>query len=90
MTIMTSGSRLFLSLALVAMPVAAFAGGTNAPASPSGDLLLLDSLGRVVVVSTNEEPSALRPAADIGVEHQIPEPARGTSMPQDIQQRARN
>ena len=84
-----SVSRLFLSLALAAAPVAAFAGGTVSSNAPSGDLLLLDSMGRVVAVPTNAEPSALRPAADIGVEHQIPEPARGTSMPKDIQQRAR-
>ena len=86
---MKFAARSFLRLALVAMPVAAFAGESGSSNSPSGNLLLLDSMGRVVAVSTNEEPSALRPAAGIGVEQQLPKPARGASMPQEIQQRAR-
>jgi porin len=86
---MTCGSRLFLSLALVAMPLVAFTSETGSSNAPAGNLLLLDSMGRVVTVPTNEVPSDLRPSADIEVKHQIPEPAKGTSMPQDIQQRAR-
>jgi len=57
--------------------------------SVPGDMLLLDSLGRVVTVPTNEVPSDLQPAADIGVKHQIPGPTAGTSMPREILQRAR-
>ena len=86
---MTPGSWLFLYLVLAAMPLAALASGTNAPASPSGDMLLLDSMGRAVSVPTNAEPSALRPAADIGVKHQIPDPVSGASMPKEIEQRER-
>lgn len=86
---MKSASRLLLNLALVAMPLNAFAAGMDASNSPPGNLLLLDSLGRVVSVPTNEVPSALQPAADIGLENQLPNPARGAIMPQKILQRAR-
>ena len=68
-----------LAAALTAASVTAFAGGTNTPDPPSGNLLLLDSLGRVVVVPTNEVPLGLQPPADIGVGHQIPDPAAGSS-----------
>ena len=54
-----------------------------------GDMLLLDNMGRVVAVPTNEVPSALRPAADIGMERQTPNPTTGASMPQEILQRTR-
>jgi carbohydrate-selective porin OprB len=79
--------RLFLNLALMAMPLTVLAAGTDTSNSPPGDMLLLDEMGRVVSVPTNGVPLALRPAADIGVEHQIPGPATGTSLPQAIQQR---
>ncbi len=57
--------------------------------SVPGDMLLLDNLGRVVTVPTNEVPSAFRPTTDIGVKHQIPDPVAGASMPREIQQRTR-
>jgi hypothetical protein len=56
--------------------------------SVPGNMLLLDNMGRVVTVPTNEMPSALRPAADMKMEHQIPNPIAGSSMPLEIQQRA--
>jgi len=52
-------------------------------------MLLLDSMGRVVTVPTNEVPSALRPAAENGMARQTPDPVAGTSMPREIEQRAR-
>jgi hypothetical protein len=86
---MKPACRLFLNLMLVAMPVTAFAAGTDTNAPPAGDLLLLDEMGRVVTVPTNEVPSALRPPADVGVKQQLPNPATGSSLPQVLQQRAR-
>ena len=57
--------------------------------SPPGNVLLLDSMGRVVAVPTNEVPSSLRPAAGIGQARQIPNPVAGASMPREIERRAR-
>ncbi len=86
---MKPASRLILSLALMAMPLTAFAAGTDTSASPSGDMLLLDSLGRVVQQPTNALPASLHPPARIGLQDQIPEPTRGSSMPEEIRQRLR-
>lgn len=76
-----------LAAALMAASATAFAEGTNTSGPPSGDMLLLDSMGRVVSVPTNEVPSALQPGAAIGLGSQIPDPTRGSSMPQEILQR---
>jgi len=73
------------ALALESVP--AFADGTNTSSPPAVDLLLIDSLGRVVSVPTNEVPSALRPEA-AGMEHQLPNPTAGSSMPREIMLRA--
>jgi hypothetical protein len=86
---MKAAGRLLLSLALVAVPVAAFPAGTDTTNSTSGDMLLLDNLGRVVAVPTNEVPSALQPPSSIGVNQQIPNPTPGASMPFEIQERER-
>ncbi|HTQ51301.1 MAG TPA: carbohydrate porin [Candidatus Acidoferrales bacterium] len=64
---------------------------TNAAAgSTTNDVLLIDSLGRLVTVSTNQVPSGYRPPSDLGVNDQIPTYARGTLAPMAILQRARN
>jgi hypothetical protein len=51
------------------------------------DVLLLDSLGRVVEVSTNAMSPSLQPSADVGLRHQIPESAEGSSMSPAVQRR---
>jgi len=71
------------------MPVITFAAGTNTSGSSSGDMLLLDNLGRVVSVPTNEVPSALQPPANVGLSRQIPNPTKGASLPPEILQRSR-
>ena len=77
-----------LAIVLASSAIAVVA-GTSPPGPPSGDLLLLDSLGRVVTVATNEMPSAFRPGAGTGLERQIPNPTAGSSMPLEIVQRTR-
>jgi hypothetical protein len=72
---------------VLTVPVAREWAATVESNSVPGNLLLLDSLGRVVSVPTNEVPSALRPAAGMKMEHQIPNPTTGASMPQEIMQR---
>lgn len=62
----------WIGFALAALSATAFAAGTNSPGSASGDVLLLDSLGRVVAVPTNEVPSALRPTTGAELQRQIP------------------
>jgi porin len=54
------------------------------------DVLLLDRLGQVVKVPTNEVPAGFLPPASVGLERQIPEPVQGASQPDEIQQRGRD
>ncbi len=76
----TNIRKLFLAIALAAMPVTSFAAETDTSGSSSDDMLLLDSLGRVVRVPTNEVPSALQPPTNIGLLRQIPNPTKGASV----------
>jgi porin len=63
---------------------------TNSTAgSNTNDVLLIDSLGRLVAVPTNQVPSAMQPPAE-GVNEQIPTFARGSLAPMAILQRARD
>ena len=48
-----------------------------------GLILLLDSLGRLVKVPTNEVPASLQPPARIDLTNQTPVPVRGASQPAD-------
>ena len=58
-------------------------GGSNALAH---DALLLDSMGRLVVIPTNEVRNpALLPST--GLDRQIPVPIKGASTPPEIQER---
>jgi porin len=74
-------------LAGVSMTI--FAAGTNSPGSSPGDMLLLDSMGRVVAVPTNQVPAALQPKTSAGMGHQIPTPAAGSSMTPEVLGRIR-
>jgi porin len=78
-----------LAIVLTTVSVSAFAAETNTNGSPANDMLLLDSLGRVVRVSTNVVPSDLQPPSDVGLGHQIPSPTTGASVPSEILQRVR-
>jgi hypothetical protein len=57
--------------------------------SPPREVLLLDSLGRLVKVPTNEVPAGLQPPARIGLTNQTPVPLRGASQPAEVVQRER-
>jgi porin len=85
----TTLRQLFLAVALTTTPVTAFADGTDTSGSASGEMLLLDSLGRVVRVPTNEVPAEFRPPPGIGLERQIPDPTAGSSMPSELLERSR-
>jgi porin len=68
----------------------AMAAGNDTSDSPANTMLLLDSLGQVVMVKTNEVPSELQPPANIGLTGQIPNPTAGASMPPEVLQRVRS
>ena len=74
-----------VTLATTAVTVAA---APDTSDSASGDLLLLDNLGRVVQVPTNAVPASLQPPVGIGVQPQLPNPTAGASMPEEILRRA--
>lgn len=57
------------------------------PTQPSDDVLLLDSLGRIVIVPREAVPRGLQPPARIGLQNQIPTPVKGAQTPQEILQR---
>ena len=75
------------ALGLAVSAGAGFAVETSLSNAPSGDVLLLDSLGRIVKVPTNELPAELHPPSNIGLKHQIPTPTRGASMSDEVQRR---
>ncbi|HUL51007.1 MAG TPA: carbohydrate porin, partial [Candidatus Nitrosotalea sp.] len=53
----------------------------------SDHLILLDRLGKPVIVSTNEVDSSLHPPAAVGVRQQVPVPAKGAPQPDEVRQR---
>ena len=55
--------------------------------SAAGHILLNGSLGQIVKVPTNALPANLLPRPGIGLEYQVPQPARGIQVPEPVQQR---
>ena len=55
-------------------------------ASPS-HLLLLNRFGKPVHVSTNDVPASLHPPASTGLGQQVPSPAKGASMSDEVRER---
>lgn len=82
--------RLALAGVAVLLASTAFPADRNASNSPPGEVLLLDSLGRVVKVPTNEVPAGLLPPPGVGLKQQIPIPTQGASQPREIQQRSQD
>jgi len=74
-----------LTLAVSTLTVCAT--GPSLSNSPPGEVLLLDDLGRVVQVPTNELPRNLQPPARLGLKHQKPNPIAGAKVPVEILQR---
>jgi len=83
------GSRRFLTamglMALVTTIAQGEGGDSNAPLS---HVLLLDSFGRTIRVSTNEVPKDLLPAEANGLKRQIPTPIRGIPVSRHVLHRA--
>jgi porin len=85
-TVIEAGAVVALTMAL-ATPATVLGAETGTTNSTPDDLLLLDSLGRLVKVPTNEVPAALQPPAEMGLARQIPNPAAGAIMPPEVRQR---
>jgi porin len=88
-TVIESGASLALTVALAMASATAFAEGTKISGVPSDDLLLVDSMGRVASVPTNQLPASFQPPTAIGLQRQFPNPTRGASMPPELLQRLR-
>jgi carbohydrate-selective porin OprB len=84
---LTTIRQTFLAIALATMPVIVSAAETDTSGSPTNDMLLLDSMGRVVRVPTNEVPSELQPPANVGLDRQFPNPTKGATMPPELLER---
>ena len=50
-------------------------------------MLLNGSLGQLIKVPSNAVPANLLPPPGIGLEYQVPQPTRGTQVPEPVQQR---
>ena len=73
---------------LAASTLTVHAGDSTPSNPPTNAVLLIDSLGRVVAVPTNELPPELQPPG--GVSRQIPEPVKGAPISSEVQQRIRD
>lgn len=75
------------TLAFIAGVLNAADGAAAPVGTPSGHVLLQGSLGTLVTVPTNAVPPALLPPPAIGLSRQLPQPARGTTTPDAVQDR---
>jgi hypothetical protein len=82
--------RLALAGIAILLVSTAYSSDQNSSNSSPGEILLLDHLGRVVKVPTNEVPPGLLPPAAVGVKQQVPTPVQGTTQPREILQRSRD
>ncbi len=76
-------------VAAAVLALAARAAGPSPSNATPGEVLLLDRLIRVVKVPTNEIPKGFLPPPRVGLNRQTPEPIKGASQPEEIQQRSR-
>ena len=83
-----SVGQIFAIVMLAAATVTATGAPPETSGSNVGELLLLDNLGRVVRVPTDEVPASLQPPAEIGTARQLPSPTAGASLPEEILKRA--
>src|SRR5215475_3285725 len=72
---------------LTASAVSLRAADLNETNRPPEDLLLIDPLGQLVTVPTNQVPEGLLPPPKLGLQSQIPTPARGTKVSPLVWQR---
>ncbi len=73
--------------ALLSATLHASAADQTSTNDASGEVLLTGSLGRLVRVPTNDVPPGLLPPANMGLNAQIPNPSRGTKIPEVVQRR---
>src|SRR5262245_38476720 len=64
----------------------AMAGSSTTNSHPQ-EALLTGGLGKLVKVPTNEVPPGLLPPPELGIQSQIPDPARGVPVPHPVLQR---
>jgi hypothetical protein len=79
--------RTTFAAGLAASALAVGAADQNRSISSGDDILLLDNLGRVVHVPTNQLHRSLLPPSDLGLEHQTPNPVQGAKVPQEVLRR---
>jgi hypothetical protein len=79
---------ILVTVALMASAAREWAAPGESNSAP-GTMLLIDSLGRVVSVPTNEVPSGLGPPSGTGINRQIPQPSEGSIVPDEVLQRTR-
>ena len=72
---------------LAASALAASATEQTQSNSVPDKMLLLDSLGRIVQVPTNEVSPSLHPPPGIGLKQQTPDPIEGAKVPHEVLQR---
>jgi porin len=77
------------ALALTVWPITAPAVEPAATNTPAAGLLLIDSLGRHVEVSTNEVPRQLHPPGPTGLVRQIPQLKKGAVVSEPVLDRTR-
>ena len=73
--------------ALLICATAAQAAETATTEPVSGDVLLLDNLGRPVPTPIESLPPGLRPKTPTDLEHQIPPPQKGSPAPEAVRQK---
>jgi hypothetical protein len=69
------------------MALSIHAADQNSTNSSSNEVLLTDSLGQTVTVSTNELSPGLRSSAGLGSDQQIPTLTKGASIPDEVSRR---
>ena len=79
---------LWSGIALMAeLPWTTSAAEPTSTNSTAGHILLNGALGQPVMVPTNAVPANLLPPPHIGLEYQVPQPARGLPVPEAVEQR---
>ena len=80
-------NRQIVAAAVLTTSVLAASAAVDTTNPPPSDVLLIDDLGHVVRVPTNELHRSLLPPPDIGLRRQTPDPIEGANVPDEILQR---
>ena len=71
----------------IAAKCSASAVATEATNTAPAGVILISPLGRAVTMATNDVPAGFLPPADVGINAQLPTPARGYTVPNIIRER---